>query len=248
MGLDVALGAMILMAAVRGWLQGFIRQAVRLTALVACVYLAQPVRDYAKPYIIPALTTVPASVIDRLLWWASAVAVYIVSVGIADVIIKMSRRPEVPGIRESDRNDQFAGFLLGAVKGAITVAFVTAGVHQYAISKLAAIPWAEQQVRGSWALKLDEKYHPSIKIWESVPVRHFIARVQSMGMREPGQSSSESADEPVTERPPLQTAARTPKLQVPAADRGRDEAAHGTPESRVSQPDPVIEAIKKVLE
>ena len=53
MGLDVALGIVILIAAIRGWLQGFVYQAVRLGGMIACVYLAAPVRDQAKPYILP---------------------------------------------------------------------------------------------------------------------------------------------------------------------------------------------------
>ena len=42
MGLDVALGVVILIAAIRGWLQGFVYQTVRLAGLVACIYLAAP--------------------------------------------------------------------------------------------------------------------------------------------------------------------------------------------------------------
>ena len=60
MGLDLALGVIILMAAVRGWLQGFVSQAVRIAGLIACVYLAEPVRDYAKPHVVPYLPYDPA--------------------------------------------------------------------------------------------------------------------------------------------------------------------------------------------
>ena len=59
MGLDLALGVIILIAAFRGWFQGFIGQAVRIAEPVACVYLADRVRDYARPYV----TAVP--VVDR---------------------------------------------------------------------------------------------------------------------------------------------------------------------------------------
>lgn len=43
MGLDLALGVIILIAAFRGWLQGFVSQALRIAGLIACVYLAEPV-------------------------------------------------------------------------------------------------------------------------------------------------------------------------------------------------------------
>ena len=49
MGLDLILAALVLMAGIRGWLKGFVMQAIRLTGLIACVYVADPVRDLAKP-------------------------------------------------------------------------------------------------------------------------------------------------------------------------------------------------------
>ena len=69
MGLDVALGVIILIAAIRGWLQGFLYQAIRISGLIACVYLAAPVRDQAKPYILPYLPTIHPDLVDRLFWW-----------------------------------------------------------------------------------------------------------------------------------------------------------------------------------
>lgn len=116
MGMDLAFGAIILFNAIRGWFQGFVTQTVRLASLVACVYLADRVRDYAKPYVVPYLATIQADLIDRLLWWVSAVATYVVLVGTAMLIIKMTRRPEIPGISQKGRNDQFAGFALGGMK------------------------------------------------------------------------------------------------------------------------------------
>ena len=62
MWLDVILGGIILIAGFRGWFQGFVSQAVRIAGLVACVYLAEPVRDYAKPHVLPVLTHHPARV------------------------------------------------------------------------------------------------------------------------------------------------------------------------------------------
>ena len=91
MGLDVALGIVILIAAIRGWLQGFVYQAVRLGGMIACVYLAAPVRDQAKPYILPYLPTVKPVVMDRLLWWVAAALAYIVLVGATTLVLKMTK-------------------------------------------------------------------------------------------------------------------------------------------------------------
>ncbi len=62
MWLDVTLGGFILIAAFRGWFQGFVSQTVRIAGLVACVYLAEPVRDYAKPRRSAVFTNDPARV------------------------------------------------------------------------------------------------------------------------------------------------------------------------------------------
>src|SRR4051794_28680572 len=77
MGLDLALGAIVLLTAIRGWLKGFILQAIRLAGLVACVYLADPVRDLAKPYVLPHLPSIRPELIDRLLWWSAAAISYV---------------------------------------------------------------------------------------------------------------------------------------------------------------------------
>src|SRR6516162_5493091 len=128
MGLDVALGVVILIAAIRGWLQGFIYQFIRIGGLIACVYLAAPVRDQVKPHVRGYLPSIPPDLADRLLWWVSASATYIVLVGALTLVLKMTRRPEIPGmIPQRSRNDQFAGFLLGIAKGGLIAAFLVAG-------------------------------------------------------------------------------------------------------------------------
>ena len=103
MGLDLALGAVVLLAAIRGWLRGFVSQAVRLSSFVGCFYLADPVRDQLRPYVLPRLPKVDPALMDRILWWTSAVASYVVVVGLASLAIKMMRRPEPSGLRACAR-------------------------------------------------------------------------------------------------------------------------------------------------
>jgi uncharacterized membrane protein required for colicin V production len=165
MGLDLGLGVIILIAAFRGWFQGFMTQIVRLGALVASVYAAVRVRDYAKPYVVPYLTTIESDVVDRLLWWVSAVVTYLAIVGVAMLTIKMTKRPEIPGISPSGRNDQFAGFFLGAAKGLLIAAFVAAGIQNYGLEQAKNVSWAEEQAKTSWALKWNEAYRPAHRIW-----------------------------------------------------------------------------------
>jgi uncharacterized membrane protein required for colicin V production len=210
MGLDLTLGVIVLIAAFRGWFQGFVSQAVRLGGLIACVYLAEAVRDYAKPYVLPYLPSIQPELVDRLLWWVSAAVTYVVLVGATSLVIKMTRRPEIPGISQSGRNDQFAGFLLGAAKGALIAAFATAGIQKYALDQIKTVSWAEGQVKTSWALQWNEAYQPVPKIWSSPPVRHFVNYVERMGLRKPGEPPEAPAGlEDEDNAPPVRTASRT---------------------------------------
>jgi hypothetical protein len=173
------------------------------------VYLAQPVRDYAKPNVLPYLPSIQPELVDRLLWWVSAAVTYVVLVGAASLVIKMTRRPEIPGISQSGRNDQFAGFLLGTTKGVLIAAFATAGVQKYALDQIKTVTWAEEQVKTSWALKWSEEYQPVPRIWSSPPVRHFVNHVERMGLRKPGEPSQVPAGlEDESEASPVRTASR----------------------------------------
>jgi hypothetical protein len=115
MGLDLVLGVIVLLAAIRGWLKGFLLQAIRLSGLVACVYVADPVRDLVKPYVVPYLPSIRPELVDRLLWWTAAAVSYVVLVGLATLIANYSRRRAF-GLADPRRNDQYAGFALGAFK------------------------------------------------------------------------------------------------------------------------------------
>ncbi len=181
MGLDIILALFILVAAVRGWLRGFVMQAIRLAGLVGCVYGASPVRDYAKPYVAEYFPSIRPDVFDRILWWTSAVVIYMVSVGIASVVVKMKRKRPFGEI-EPNRSDQFGGFLLGGIKGALIACFIVAGLHTHVVPRVKGVDWAVEQADTSYALKWNDQYHPAEKMWTSPPVQHFVAEVKRMGM------------------------------------------------------------------
>ena len=258
MGLDVALGVLILVAAIRGWIQGFVYQAVRIAGLVACVYLADPVRDHAKPYILPYLPTIPAELVDRLLWWVSAVVSYVVLVGLTTLVIKMTRRPEIPGLPQAGRHDQFAGFLVGTAKGALIAAFLTAGIQKHALKQIATIAWADEQVKSSWALRWHQAYQPAAKVWSSVPVQHFVNHIQLMGLRPPAEAAIADPDRKMGEPPVVQTASRSgdrvgsrsapPAVErLPSSDAGLKPSA---PKSRAgdSEVQKAVEEIKATID
>jgi uncharacterized membrane protein required for colicin V production len=236
MGLDLALGGLVLLMGIRGWLKGFVFQTIRLSGLVSCVYLADPIRDLAKPRVIGYLPTLHPKLVDQIVWVSSAVVAYVVLVGIASLIVKFSRRKHL-GDPLPYRNDQFAGFFLGSVKGlalaALVAAGVAAGLQKYAVDRLKTVPWAEQQARTSVALRWTDRYQPVPKVWAMPPVQHFVNRIQRMGLRNPAAPSAEAppaASVPPAEAPPVATANQLPKMALPPGDRSVFDTTDLNPE------------------
>jgi Colicin V production protein len=212
MGLDIALGIMVFLGALRGWFRGFMLQAIRLSGLVGCVYAAGPIRDYARPYVVPYLASVPPAMLDRMLWWSSAVVSYLTMVGLATLAVKLYRRRPY-GEPEPNRADQFAGMLLAAGKSAVIAAFLIGALDKYALTWIKQVPWATELTKASTVLTWHERYHPSDKIWEAAPVQHFVGYVQKMGVAGPSGTTTDAPS--ATEPPPVQTASRPPRLDLP---------------------------------
>jgi uncharacterized membrane protein required for colicin V production len=253
MGLDVALGVVIVIAAIRGWLQGFIYQVIRLGGLIACVYLADPVRDQIKPYVLPHLPSIQPELVDRLFWWVSAGLSYAVIVGVSTLLLKITRRPEIPGIPpQRPRNDQFAGFLLGIAKGALVGAFLVAALQRYALKQIETMPWAEAQAKTSLAIRWDEQYHPAVRIWNSGPVRHFVNHIQYMGLQNPAESPTPGVEDKAEDRPVVKTA-RGPQADVPGKSPRSAETESAPPAPPAPKPsetqgtDPELEQAVKEL-
>ncbi len=219
MGLDLALGCLVLLNAVRGWLRGFLIQATQLCGLVACVYVADPLRDLFKPEVAKYLPSIAPGLMDRLLWWSSAVVAYIVMVGVASLVIKMHRRQPF-GEREPDRTDQFGGFLLGMAKGLLVAAFLTAGLEKYALGTIQGVDWAQKQAETSTVLRWNTDYRPVARIWAMPPVQHYVAHVRRMGLNGPSPHSSDPKPETEARAEPdqVRTASRPPRLAVPQGD------------------------------
>jgi Colicin V production protein len=211
MGLDIALGIMVLLAAIRGWFRGFVIQAIRLGGLVGCVYAAGPIRDLAKPYVLPYLTKVPPTMLDRLLWWTSASVSYVAMVGLATLAVKLYRRRPY-GEPEPNRADQFAGLLLAAGKATVIAAFLVGALDKYALSWIKQVSWATDLTRSSTALTWNEKYKPSERIWTAAPVQQFVAHVQKMGVADPADPNRPGSS---PEAQTVQTASRPPRLDLP---------------------------------
>ena len=151
MGLDIAVGVVVLVGAIRGWFRGFVLQAVRLLSLIGAVFLAAPVRELIRPYVAPYLATIRVDLLDRMLWWASGVLTFLVLAGVGGGLVRLSRRRNYDD-SEISRLDQSAGFLLASAKAAMTAAFLVAALDRYAADWLKSVKWADEQSRDSMVL------------------------------------------------------------------------------------------------
>lgn len=230
MGLDIALGVITLLWAIRGYFKGFLRQAIQLAALVGCVYLADPVRDLARPYALDYLPAIEPALLDKLLWWTAAVLSYVVTSGFALSIVRVAQRRSDPD-EDVRRGDSGLGFLLGALKGLILACFLAWGLTTHSSRYVETGGWAGEQVQTSRLLKLSEEHRPAERLWRSEPVQNFVAHIRVRGLRggepadatrpernaEPGPSRAEMA-QPArsSSAPPPERVARRPEpLKIP---------------------------------
>ncbi len=195
MGLDIALGVIALLWALRGWLKGFVDQAVQLGGIVASVYVAGPLRDALMPRLSPKLPSVDPMVLEKLVWWSSAAISFVVIVGLASTILKLSRRRPAGLEPEPSYSDQSAGLLLGLVKAAVAFSFALAAVDQYALGFLKGAEWSDKYVATSYALTWARDAKPAERIWKCQPVRLFVAEIKKSGVEMKPTKSSEKSDD-----------------------------------------------------
>ncbi len=251
MGLDIVLGGLVLVGAVRGWFRGFVIQAIRLGGVVACVYAAAPLRDLARPHVRDYLNGLRPELLDRLLWWTACVLGYVVSVSLASAMVRLYRRQPY-GDPDPYRGDQAAGFLLGGAKGLLVAIFLVGAIQHHLPSQIDRIEWADKQLKQSKALVWAHTHRPADQIWAAPPVQNFVAYVQKMGISGPseweleaeaeGDGGSEAPPEPVSTAPPAAAQAlgvgRPETLQVPAP----------TPLRSNPNLDPELESIRRDLD
>jgi uncharacterized membrane protein required for colicin V production len=223
MGLDLALGAIVAVGALRGWFRGFTSQVVRLIGLVACVYVADPAREQARPYIIAKMPAIDPGLMDRILWWVAAVLSYIVLVGLITLAIQLMRTPPASDKISSRREDRTGGLVLGAAKALLIAAFLAAGVAKYGADLTRNIPWAERQTTGSYALAWTDKYQPVPRLWATPVVRNFVGQIQRNGLK---RSSETKPEKQLAERDDTDSAAsnRPPRLDRPPPESLSPEA------------------------
>lgn len=221
MGLDLVLIVLILLAGLKGWSRGFLLQVVQLGGLIGGVYLAEPVRELARPHVAPYFPALSVSLFDRFLWWGSAFLAYLAIVCAGSILVRISRSGP---FREAERNrvDQVFGLGIGLAKGVLVASVLTLLIDRYGLQVAKDVKWVDAQVAASRALVLNRQYTPAAKVWDSPPVQKFVAYVQRMGIRSPeGEVEGTAESESATAQSPEGGETDTETQPIPA---GRDSA------------------------
>ncbi len=216
MGLDLALGTLVLIWAVRGWLKGFILQAIGLAGLIGAIFAAAPARELVRPYAHSYLPSIQPVILDRLLWWSSAVLVMALIGGLGGWLFRLSKK-RTYGLPEPNRADQGAGFVLGAAKGLILTSFLVAGVQNYLPSNFKESQLFQDQAKDSKAMSWAELHHPAETIWSMPPVQAVVGIVKKNGLGASDIPESKSAEP-----------AADPAATVKTLEKTMDGAAAGT--------------------
>ncbi len=231
MGLDLALGVIVLLAACRGWLKGFVSQAVRIVGFIACFYLADPLRDQARPFLLGKMPAINPGLMDRILWWIAAAVSYVLLVGLTTLIIQLSRNPPPKDSPlNARREDQIGGLLIGLGKGLLVAASLATTAVSYNALLIQNVPWIERQCRGSYTLAWTAVYRPIPRLLATVPVRNFVEHITRNGLK--GRMQPEvGAEKNVAERDLIDgdPAAGPPRLFVEPLDKLLPESALGDP-------------------
>jgi uncharacterized membrane protein required for colicin V production len=247
MGLDITLGILVLLGGIRGWIKGFLLQAIQVGALIGSIFLADPIRDLARPYLAPHLPSLQPALIDRMLWWAAAVLGYIVISGVPSSLVRLIRSRPAAEL-DARWGDCGIGFLLGAAKGLVFVSFLTWGLQSFAVPRYAADPgWIGKQLSTSRGLELARRHEPGRQIWTSEPVQLVVDRVRTRGLgagsvapAAPDATAAPITDGPAIEAPPAASAraqttkvpAQIPPIELDPEVRAIEDLLRSAPESR----------------
>ncbi|MFO0957871.1 MAG: CvpA family protein [Isosphaeraceae bacterium] len=189
MGLDIAMGLVVLSGAIRGYLRGFVLQAIRLAGLAAGPFLADPIRDYLQPQLAPQFPSIGPELLSRLIWWSAAVLSFVTLTGLGGLTYRLSQRRSM-GEPEPNYADQGAGFVFGLAKGAIVAIAMVGLIDKYALDSLKKIAWVDEQVKTSQALALSKQYEPAQKLWETAPIQAYVAQIRRNGSLTPKDATS----------------------------------------------------------
>lgn len=207
MTMDLILLAVLLIIGLRGWFDGFVKQMIHWSSLIAAILLATPIAYVLRPEIQPHLASIPEHLFGEILWWSSVVLAYLVISAMSKFLVSTlskvmaSRGPsrdetesESPEERHKRvrRADRFAGFSLGLAKGAIYLSIALALIDQYALPKLTSFSWVQQVTADSQVYASQQAYQPAKHLYEWPPTQDLVRQLQrrDVGLDLPDEDSS----------------------------------------------------------
>ena len=120
MYVDVGFGVLLLFGAIRGYRQGFAKQMVQLSGLVAALLLTESAVDVAWPLVGGEMTVVPESVREPVLFFALFASI-VIAVWLLGAVYLSWYRQRTFGANKPSAGDHLFGVAPGLLKAAFLV-------------------------------------------------------------------------------------------------------------------------------
>lgn len=119
-GVDIVVGVICLILAIRGAFKGFVWQTVRTLGAIGALWAATLLHEPVGTWLVERLDFIPASWSDFVGWVSVAIGVWLVVSFIAHLARGVIRSADLTG------GDRVLGFVLGAVLGIALSTFLFA--------------------------------------------------------------------------------------------------------------------------
>lgn len=203
MWIDVAMGLVLALGALRGFRVGFAKPMVHLTGLVAGLLAAEPLSHWVAEHAGERLAFLPAAIRPAALFFACLVAMYAVLTLVGCSYLRWYRT-QFLGENKPSFGDRFVGIGLGLVKGAIVIyiaafgasRFVPALLHHESVREMIAaskgVPLLRRHQPIEWVLRTEHAQRVA---------RHLGTLIDQF--RSPGSESSATPETASQEASPL---------------------------------------------
>ena len=196
MGLDLALLVVVGINAVVGLFRGVFTQILNLTALVASIFLADPVRDWALPHVHPYFQAIAEPTFAKVLWWVSALVIMWTINGLGSWLghLLFQTLPKTVG-NPLERVNQGLGFCYGAAVGTLVTAILCAGLIRFE-DMASRLPWVGDQLPESRAVELSRRFDPIGRLWNAPPILVLRDQIAANGFIDLGVAATPTEDQP----------------------------------------------------
>lgn len=200
MGFDLGFLLLTVIFAIQGLFKGFAMPVLRLSGLVLCVFLAEPLWQLSYEPLQEYFTSISPDIFKKIVWWGCVFLAYFLYVGVLGTILRylgeqISRRFDLNPL------NQALGLGLGVAKG-LVVSILLATLFQAYRTGIERLPNMTDQFDRSRAIEFVRDNQPVSTVWNNELVREFRAHIHKRGWftiaPDPESETAPDEDSPAT--------------------------------------------------